>query len=136
MRRLIAAASVLALAAWSSTAFAYTPQWLECTGDLTVTPTGGAATKEAAKDIYVFDPDAKNLFKYSETRKALSYLGAKPGATEADIRWSGSSSGIDSSTWEGQFDRSALTLRLTYKANSETRTWNQTCAPTTARPES
>ena len=136
MRRFIKTAAVLAFAAGSSPAFAYTPQWLECTGDLTVTPMGGAAATEAAKDIYVFDPAAKNLFKYSEARKALSYLGAKPGATDADIRWSGSNSGIDSSSWEGQFDRSAMTLRLTYKANTETRAWNQRCAPTSPRPES
>jgi hypothetical protein len=135
MRCFIYAASALILAGYASTALAYTPQWLECTGDVTVTPNGGPATKAAAKDIYVFDPDAKNLFKYSEDRKSLAYLGAKPGTTDMDIRWSGTGSGIGGSSWEGQFDRTGMSLRLTYKAEGETRAWAETCAPTAPRQE-
>jgi hypothetical protein len=134
-KRHLAQAAILAVLGWSSAASAYTPQWLECTGDVTVTPIGGAAAKQAAKDIYVFDPDARNLFRYFEDRKQLSYLGAKTGKTEQDIRWSGSSSGIDMSEWEGQFDRSTLALHLTYKTNAETRMWAEQCTPTAPRPE-
>lgn len=116
-------------------AFAYSPQWLECTGDLTVTPAGGTATKEPAKDVYVFDPDARNLFKYSEAQKRLAYLGARA-VSDQDIRWSGSSTGLGGSQWEGRLDRGAGTLSLSYKNETESRVWKEICKPTEARPES
>ena len=135
MRFLTKTASVLILAGWSSAAFAYTPQWLECTGDVTTTPTQGAASTAPAKDIYVFDPDAKNLFRYSEEKKMLSFLGAKPGTTDADMRWSGNSSGIGMTSWQGQFDRTSMSLKVSYKSDADTRSWSEHCAPTSPRPE-
>lgn len=123
------------IAAAPHAAFAYNPQWLECTGQVTITPAGGAPTQQPVKDIYAFDPDAQNLFKYSEEQKRLSYLGAKVDADQA-VRWSGTSSGIGGTTWDGRLDRKAGNLQLSYKSDGETRVWAESCKPTEARPES
>ncbi|MHB1207149.1 MAG: hypothetical protein ACYCZX_16385 [Rhodospirillaceae bacterium] len=123
--------------AWAGPAAAYTPKWLACTGDVTITPNGTSAqpSKEAAEDVYVYDDDAKTLFKYSPTRKSLAYVGANR-YTDGEIAWTGSSSGIDSSSWEGRLDRKTLGLSLSYKTAAETRTWAEQCKPTTPREES
>lgn len=135
MPRLLFATAALAGLAVAAPAFAYSPQWLECTGELTITPAGAAPTKQPANDIYVYDPDARNLFKYSETQRRLAYLGARA-VSDLDIRWSGSSSGIGGSSWEGRLDRGAMSLSLSYKGDQETRIWSQSCKPTDPRPES
>ncbi len=135
MPRFLFTTAALAGLVFAAPASAYSPQWLECTGELTITPAGAAATKQPAKDIYVYDPDARNLFKYSETQSRLAYLGARA-VSDLDIRWSGSSSGIGGSSWEGKLDRGAMTLNLSYKGDEESRVWSETCKPTEARPES
>lgn len=135
MPRLLFLKTAFACLILAAPTWAYTPQWLECTGDLTVTPAGAAATKEPAKDIYVYDPDARNLFKYSETQKRLAYLGAKA-MSDQDIRWSGSNTGLESSRWEGRLDRSAMSLNLSYTSDKESRVWSEACKPTDPRPES
>lgn len=135
MPRLVFCKSVAACLVLAAPAFAYAPQWLECTGDLTITPISGSPVKEVAKDLYVYDPDARNLFKYSESQKRLSYMGAKA-VSDQEVRWSGSSTGIGGSQWEGRLDRATGSLSLTYKADAETRIWTETCKPTEPRPES
>lgn len=134
--RTTALLGTLAALAWAGPAAAYTPKWLACTGEVAIVPTGSAAqpSKETAEDIYVYDDDAKTLFKYLTARKSLAYLGPNR-YTDSEITWAGSSSGIDSSSWEGRLDRGTLALRLTYKSGQETRTWTQQCKPTTPREE-
>ena len=133
-RRTLAAALSGAALAWAGPAAAYTPKWLACTGEITVTRPDAPPSKEAAEDIYVYDDDAKTLFKYFPARKSLAYLGPKS-YTAGEIVWFGSSSGIDATAWEGRLDRTALTLRLNYKSGAETRVWTQQCQPTAAREE-
>ncbi|MBX7199943.1 MAG: hypothetical protein K1X51_11310 [Rhodospirillaceae bacterium] len=135
MPRLAFSTTAFACLILTAPAFAYSPQWLECTGEVTVTPTAGAPAKEAAKDIYVYDPDARNLFKYSDSQKRLAYLGARA-VSDQDIRWSGSSSGIGGSQWEGRLDRTTGMLNLSYKGDTESRVWSESCKPTDPRPES
>lgn len=130
-----AAAFSSALMCIASPAFAYTPQWLECTGELTVTPVGGTPAKMAAKDIYVYDPDARNLFLYSQDYKRLSVLPNKT-VSDQEFRWSGWSTDLESRQWEGRFNRAARTLTLSYKSDKESREWRQSCKPTDPKPES
>lgn len=124
-----------ALIGTASPVLAYSPQWLECTGNVTVTPTAGPATKNAVDDIYVYDPDASNLFKYSAERKSLSYLGAKAGDNGSQLKWAGSTTTIDHESWAGQFDRSTMALQLTDKSADGDRVWSEHCAPTSPKPE-
>ncbi len=133
MRGFVRAASVFALIAYSSAAFAYTPQWLECTGDVTVTDANGAQSKRTATDVYVVDSDTKNLFRYSETSKRLSYVGTTP--TNNVLKWSGTGGNIERHTWQGELDLGSMALQLTATSDSETQKWAQRCTPTSPRPE-
>lgn len=117
----------------SCPAFAYTPQWLECTGEQVIT-TDGATTRQPITDVYVYDADAQNLFRYSDSQKRLSLVGAKPASNQI-LSWSGTGSGVPSSSWVGQLDRATMSLRMTYKNGPETREWSQSCKPTNPRPE-
>lgn len=117
----------------SSPAIAYTPQWMECTGEQVITM-DGAATRQPITDVYVYDADAQNLFRYSDSQKRLSLVGAKPVSNQI-LSWSGTGSGIPSSSWVGQLDRATMSLRMTYKNGPETREWAQSCKPTNPRPE-
>lgn len=121
----------LAFFAITTPAMAYNPQWLECTGQVIITPVGGAAVQEAVKDIYVYDSDAHNLFMYSEDRKRLSALGAKA-ESDQEIRWS---SWDADRKWEGRLNRADRTLTLSYRSDKESREWRETCKPTTPKPE-
>ena len=118
----------------SFSALAYAPQWLECSGEQAITSASGT-TKQAVTDVYVYDPDAQNLFKYSDAQKRLSYLGAKAVAPQT-LQWSGSGGNIERSEWEGKFDRNAMSLKLSYKSGPETRVWSETCKATEPKPES
>lgn len=118
----------------STSSFAYTPQWLECAGEQVIT-TNGSTTKQPITDIYVYDPDAQNLFRYSDSQKRLSLVGAKSASNQI-LSWSGTGSGVPASSWTGQLDRSTMTLRVTYEYGDEKRVWAQTCKPTSPRPES
>jgi len=133
MRRFVEIASILMIAGWSSAASAYTPQWFECKGDITFTPKGGAATKEAVADVYVVDADTKNLFKYSEANKRSAFLGEAKGNA---VTWSGSSNDVNFSKWQGQFDLGTNALRIEMSGTDGTRIWDQRCTSTSARPES
>lgn len=136
MRKSLYAHTAFALAAaiWGAApAFAYTPQWLECTGEQAIT-TGGATTKQPVTEIYVYDPDARNLFKYSESQKRLSNMGAKA-TSDHVVRWSGKSIGMEINEWEGKLDRSTMSVQQSYKSGSEARNWTESCKPTNARQE-
>lgn len=111
---------------------AYTPQWLECTGEQVITTDGGA-TRQPVVDIYVFDQDARNLFRYSVSQKHLSMVGAQP--SDKVLSWSGTGSGVPASHWAGQLDLGSMSLRLTYENGAEKRAWVQSCKPTDPRPE-
>ncbi len=113
-------------------AFAYSPAWLACTGDITLT-SGTTASKQATNDTYVYDADAKNLFQYSEPRKALSYIGHSPNA-DGKVSWSGSG-GEDNGRWNGQFDNNAMSLRIERVGDNATRVWSLRCKPTSPREE-
>lgn len=117
----------------SAPSFAYTPQWLECSGEQIIT-TDGATTKQPITDVYVYDPDAQNLFWYSNSQKRLALVGAKPESNQV-LKWSGTGSGIPGSKWDGQLDRKSMSVHLSYKSGPETRVWAQSCKPTDPRPE-
>ncbi len=133
MRGFAKAASVLVLIAYPTVGFAFTPQWLECTGDVTVTDANGAQSKRAATDVYVVDSETKNLFRYSDTAKKLSYVGAK--LTNNVLSWKSASGNLDLRMWEGQLDLGTMALQQTETGDGATEKWNQRCVPTSARPE-
>lgn len=123
--------SVLLLAGWSSTAFAYTPKWLECTGELTIAPANGEATKQAVTDIYVVDSDTQHLFKYFDATQTLSFISANP--ENNVLKWSDIARTSTGSSWQGQLDLDKMVLSIKETSSDQTRTWTQQCAPTSVR---
>jgi len=126
--------AALFIAAAPTSALAYTPQWLACSGEVTITPATGAKTKEPVNDFYVYDPDGKALFKYLEPKKQLSLVGTSE-ESDKELRWSGSLGGSYTTTWQGQFDLRKKSIRITYKGGGETRIWQQSCQPAQPQPE-
>lgn len=125
---------VMAAFSASAPSLAYSPQWLECAGEQVITTETGT-TKQPITDVYVFDPDAQNLFLYSNSQKRLGLVGAKA-TSDSVLSWSGTGSGIPASKWVGRLDRGTMSLQMTYEYGPEKRVWTQSCKPTSPRPES
>jgi hypothetical protein len=104
--------------------------WLACDGNVvtsTIKDGKSETTTAAASDFYVYDDARKALYHYSQRRKSLAPV-AMIGYDEQAIRW-GSPIGL-SEGWEGQIDRSSMTLKMVRTEGPEVMTWSQQCKPT------
>ena len=105
--------------------------WIQCDGN--VVTIGGAGGKEETKpvhDVFVIDDAAQQLFRYSDSRKALDLVFVT-GYSPKQITW-GSPAGASygDARWEGRLDRATQALSLVRRQQGETMTWTETCKPT------
>jgi hypothetical protein len=123
----------IAMASGAESASAYSPEWLQCDGQ--VVTTGLDAGTKPAHHIYIYDDDNRHLFLYSPEQQSQS-LEAVTEYTDKNIRWGSKNVTISGATWEGTLDRSSLALKLAYKDLESVRTWTEQCKPTNAMASS
>ena len=122
----------LASAIPGASAFAYTPKWLACDGQLVVSTTSDGKTQSStqpAHDVYVYDDDNRHLYWHSDKLNTDS-IEPVTVYNDHEIKWSGHGSNIFGSEWDGRIDRSSLALKLNYREKDSTRTWTEQCKPT------
>ncbi len=125
----VVGASAVAVA---NTASAYTPKWLECDGEAVTTTTANGkseTTTKPAKDIYVYDDDSKNFYKFSEKRKTHD-VEPVTSYTDKEIKWSSKGSSANDARWEGKLNRTTLALQIDYNERGTAIAWKQQCKAT------
>ena len=131
-RFLVCTVAGVSAVAWASAAAAYTPNWLECDGQMVTTTTADGkaeSTSAPAKDVYVYDDDSKNFYKYSETRKTTD-VEPVTSYTDKEIKWSSKGSSANAASWDGTLNRSTLALQIDYNERGTEIVWTQQCKPT------